>query len=54
MENGQSNEGKRQPRGAFWGVVSEIWMSLVIVSFLVIRILGSETARALLSRWKAH
>jgi hypothetical protein len=53
VRDAEVDQERRQPSGEFWSVASEIWMTLV-VAFFVIRILGSETARALLSRWRAH
>jgi len=52
-----SRKGMRESKGSkdgFWGLVSELWMGIVLVVFLAIRVLGSETTRSLLSRWKAH
>jgi hypothetical protein len=54
MREAEGNQEGRQPKDEFWSVVSEIWMALVVVAFFVIRILGSETARALFSRWRAR
>jgi hypothetical protein len=54
MREAEGNQEGRQPKDEFWSVASEIWMALVVVAFFAIRILGSETARALFSRWGAR
>jgi hypothetical protein len=37
-----------------WSVVWALWMSAVLLAFLVIRILGSESAHKAYSWWKAR
>jgi len=37
-----------------WTFVTTLWMGGVLLAFLVIRILGSESAHKVSSWWRAH
>lgn len=53
-ENAEVTRRRFSAAGALWARVIELWLSGVVVAFFVIRILGSQTAKRLLSGLHSH
>ena len=53
-EKAEATQRRFSVAGSLWTRAIELWLSGVVVAFFVIRILGSQTAKRLLSGLHSH
>ncbi|HXJ05756.1 MAG TPA: hypothetical protein VNH65_11685 [Candidatus Acidoferrum sp.] len=53
-ENSSGGEEQSSFRLVLWPRIVELWITGVLIVFFVVRVLGSQTARVILSRFGFH